>query len=124
MRSSENHTPLKTSGRPRGGSNTRPGSSTLFGQAVALCGLTLPETATYLGVSLGSVRAYSLGTRHTPPTIMDRMALLYEQVSFRTPPKVTLPDPAQQRRQAIQDLRTRSWKRKAEIDDDDDEGGD
>lgn len=104
----------RTGGRPKGASGARPGTTTTFGHAVVACGMTLGEAASYLDVSLGSARAYALGTRTAPPAILDRIAELWEQVSFRRDPGVLLPYPAAKRREALHDLRTRSWRRQPE----------
>lgn len=101
----------KKPGRPTGGrARTRP-EATVFGHAVAAIGMTHDEAASYLGVSVQSIRYYSTGARHVPDEVMERISTLWEQVSFRADPGF-LPYAAAKRREALQSLRTRGWKRK------------
>lgn len=101
--------------------NRRRGSSTTFGHAVALTGMTIPETAAFLGISVGSARAYSLGTRDAPARVLDRLADLWLRMMLRVAPG-DLPPAVANRRQAILDLRSRAWRPKAQLTRDDLEG--
>jgi transcriptional regulator with XRE-family HTH domain len=95
--------------RSKGAKGKRPSTSTTFGQAVSVCGLSHEEAAAYLGRSRQSIRAYASGARKPPLEILDRLTLLWEQISFRTEPKNPLPPSAQARRDALQEMRTRAW---------------
>lgn len=100
---------IQKTGRPKGGTNARRAAGTTFAHLIALIGMTHDETAAFLDVSIGSIRSYASGARRPPVDVLDRLADLWERVSYRSEIKGPMPEPARARREAMQAIRARKW---------------
>ncbi|KTR06887.1 hypothetical protein NS365_05485 [Aureimonas ureilytica] len=100
---------IKKAGRPKGGTNARRAAGTTFAHLIALIGMTYDEAAAFLNISVGSIRSYASGARNPPLDVLDRLADLWERVSFRSDIIGPMPEPAHARREAIKAIRERRW---------------